>query len=1087
MTPERFRQISELYHAALDLPADARAAYLAEACADDDSLREQVETLLAANQAADGMLDAPAWEAEATKLAANTATFQPQQQFDHYQIVARLGAGGMGEVWRARDLKLRREVAIKILPAEVSHLSDRLRRFEQEARAASALNHPNILTIYEIGEVALPTGSLHYIASELVEGRTILQHLKANLPTDPPTLEARLELACQIAAALAAAHEAGIVHRDIKPDNVMVRRDGLVKVLDFGLAKLIETRSAEFGASNEDAETLMQPGAMQPQAGTPPSARRTPNSTEPGAVMGTPQYMSPEQARGQDIDARSDIFSLGLLLYEMLAGVPAFTGVNALDVISAILRTEPAPLTHRWPELPRELEHIVSKALRKDREQRYQTVRDLLIDLKDVQRDLQFQSQRDRQALAAPINVATVAATTAQQQVVTTGEMAAPTNSNAAPQRTYRAAALALLALLVLIGTGWWAVQRFRQPNAIDVTALKTVELARWRSAPSEDYVTGSFSPEGKWIAYNSTESGSSNIWFKPAALGDPKAVTNDQFTNLNPVWSPNGDEVAFYSQRGDQTGFWRVPVTGGATTLIKKLNAQEGNARLKSWPQTDVIYFDANRQLFALNLNSGATQAVTQLDAKKTIALSLSLSRDRAQAAWANTGAPAEKGVWASAASGGARRLISPANMQARNTLWHPDGKRIIFSGNVNGTFQLFAGYVDGRQATQLTFGETNLLALDVHHDEGNGTRVLYGAAKEEADVWGVNVTTRDEFPLATELGAELWPIVSPDSKTIVWQDVKNLSQGDKLINSQLWAKANNGRSLQLAAEGFAPQWSPDGKRLAFLRKQSKGHGLWIVNPNGSGARALPVAEIAFSGETIMPYNRLQTADFTWSPNGQRLAYASAKNGVNNLSLINADGINETPLTANTDASLVHYCPLWSADGQRLAFTTTSFRRTAEAKMSFSGVILEADSRATRTVIQAARFMRLIGWLAGDRELLYATMNRPGGMAAPTEVELLAVNADSGAQRTVAKLAETYLYNIQLSADRQTIAFAARRTGKDDLWLMPASGGAARKLTANQDPRLYYSGLAWSPDGQAIYFSKQLRHGWLAMLTGFE
>ncbi len=1081
MTPERFRQISELFQAALEYPSDTRAAYLAEACAADEGLREQVETLLAAHQQTDGVLDAPAWEASAPAVAVATATLEPEQQFDHYQIIGRLGAGGMGEVWRARDLKLRREVAIKILPAEVSHLSDRLRRFEQEARAASALNHPNILTIYEIGEVPLPSGRLHYIASELVEGRTILQHIKA----ETPALETRLELGCQITAALAAAHEAGIVHRDIKPDNVMVRRDGLVKVLDFGLAKLVEGRGEEFGVRSEDAETL-----MQPQAGSPHSARHTPNSTEPGTVMGTPQYMSPEQARGQNVDARTDIFSLGLLLYEMLAGTPAFTGVNALDVISAILRTEPTPLTRLWPELPRELEHVVSKALRKDRNQRYQSARDLLIDLKDIQRTLQFQSQIERQAPAAPISGATAAPITAQNAAATTGEMVTQTPEHTAvvPQRSYRAITFALIGLLALLGAGWWAAQQFRQPMAIDLTALRTVELARWRSAPSEDYLTGSFSPEGKWVAFNSTESGSSNIWFKPAsALSDTKPVTNDQFTNLNPVWSPNGDEVAFYSQRGDQTGFWRVPITGGATTLIKKLNANETNARLKSWPQPNVIYYDANRQLFALDLNSGKAQPATQLDTAKIIAGSVSLSRDATQAAWAATGDPIEKGVWVSMANGGKRRLISPANMQARNTLWHPDGRRVLFSGNVSGTFQLFVGYADGRPATQLTFGETNLLALDVNHDERNGTRLLFGAAKEEADVWGVNVLTHDEFPLANELGAELWPVVAPDSKTVVWQGIKNLSQGDKLINSQLWAKANNGRALQLAAEGFAPQWSPDGKRLAFLRKQSKGHGLWIVDANGGEARPLPTAEVAFGGETIMPYNRLQTSDFSWSPDGQRLAYAAAKNGANNLSLITADGKNETPLTANTEATLVHYCPLWSVDGKRLAFTTTAFKRTAETKMSFSGAILDTDTRAAHTIIQASNFLRLIGWLSGDRELLYATMQRPGGMAAPTEVELLAVNAVTGAQRTLATLTETYLYHIQLSSDRQTIAFAARRSGKDDLWLMPTSGGTARKLTANQDPRLYYSGLAWSPDGQTIYFSKQLRHSWLAMLTGFD
>src|SRR5262245_38957238 len=284
----------------------------------------------------------------------------------HYRILSRLGAGGMGEVYLAEDTRLGRKVALKLLPAKFTQDEDRVRRFEQEARAASALNHPNII-IYEIGEER----GTHYIAMEFIDGQTLRQRIAS----DQLKLPVALDVVIQVAAALAAAHEAGIVHRDLKPENVMLRRDGIVKVLDFGLAKLTEQQGTEV---DTDAPTI----AKLP--------------TVPGTVMGTPSYMSPEQARAQKVDARTDIFSLGAVLYEMIAGTGPFAGTTIAVVHAAILAREPAPLTHYVPEVPRELKHLVSKALRKDRDERYQTVKDFLIDLKDLKRELEFEAQLER-------------------------------------------------------------------------------------------------------------------------------------------------------------------------------------------------------------------------------------------------------------------------------------------------------------------------------------------------------------------------------------------------------------------------------------------------------------------------------------------------------------------------------------------------------------------------------------------------------------------------------------------------------------------------------------------------------------------
>jgi serine/threonine-protein kinase len=296
----------------------------------------------------------------------------PGTKFDRYEILSPLGSGGMGQVYLARDSRLERKVALKLLLDERTKDEQRVLRFEQEAKAASALNHPNIITIYEIGD----SGATHFIATEFIEGLTLRKILAEG---KMPVITA-LDIAIQVASALLAAHDAGIIHRDIKPENVMLRRDGIVKVLDFGLAKLIEMGNGSGEWGNEE-------GASLPTLDTPIPA--SPLQTDPGTVMGTATYMAPEQARGWRVDARADIFSLGVVLYEMVAGRAPFDGPTPIDVMTQVLDRDPRPLTSLSYGAPVELQRIVSKAMRKDREERYQTVKDLLIDLKSLKRELE--------------------------------------------------------------------------------------------------------------------------------------------------------------------------------------------------------------------------------------------------------------------------------------------------------------------------------------------------------------------------------------------------------------------------------------------------------------------------------------------------------------------------------------------------------------------------------------------------------------------------------------------------------------------------------------------------------------------------
>jgi eukaryotic-like serine/threonine-protein kinase len=367
MTPERWQQIDQLFHAALVYEPTQRADFLVRACDGDESLRLEVESLISSHHEAESFIEIPAGDVAAGLLGRDEPGFEPGQQINNYRIVRQLGSGGMGEVYLAQDARLGRNVALKILPAQFTIDAQRVHRFEQEARAASALNHPNIITIHEIGRI----NGTQFIVTEFVEGQTLRQRMSDEQIN---TSEA-IEIAVQIAGALEAAHAAGIVHRDIKPENIMLRADGYVKVLDFGLAKLTEQRT---GPVDQEAET------------------RANIKTDPGVVMGTVQYMSPEQARGRDIDAKTDLWSLGVVLYEMVSGRVPFAGETPSHVVVSILENEPPVLTEPPRELPAELERIVTKTLRKKREERYQTARDLALDLKSLKGELEVEARLRR-------------------------------------------------------------------------------------------------------------------------------------------------------------------------------------------------------------------------------------------------------------------------------------------------------------------------------------------------------------------------------------------------------------------------------------------------------------------------------------------------------------------------------------------------------------------------------------------------------------------------------------------------------------------------------------------------------------------
>ncbi|MGC1322414.1 MAG: protein kinase [Candidatus Udaeobacter sp.] len=363
MEPELWQRITDVFDEAMTRGPKERIAFLEEACEGDGDLRKQVERLVKSHEKSGDFLESSAFAEAPELLTDDRASASVGELIGHYRIESLIGIGGMGEVYLARDERLGRKVALKLLPERLTTDETQLNRFKNEARSASALNHPNILTVYEIGA----EGNRQFIATEFIEGIT----LRASLARGRMNLHAALEIAAQVASALAAAHEAGVVHRDIKPENIMLRPDGYAKVLDFGIAKLIEQRRPS-GRYEVGTTAVLQ--------------------TRPGLVLGTGHYMSPEQARGQKVDARSDIWSLGVVLYEMVGGIPPFRGETPSDCIASILKTEPPPLSDVLSDVPLKLESILQKALRKNSDERYQTVNEMLADLRALKGELETES-----------------------------------------------------------------------------------------------------------------------------------------------------------------------------------------------------------------------------------------------------------------------------------------------------------------------------------------------------------------------------------------------------------------------------------------------------------------------------------------------------------------------------------------------------------------------------------------------------------------------------------------------------------------------------------------------------------------------
>lgn len=969
-------------------------------------------------------------------------------EIGNYRIVSKIGSGGMGEVFLAEDLRLDRKVAIKFLNEELGKDPDKLGRFIQEAKAASALNHPNIITVFEIGS----SDDHQYIATEFIDGITLRQMLDMK----PVTLVRALDITLEIADALSSAHDVGIIHRDIKPENVMVRRDGRVKVLDFGLAKL----SPDSAQSTE----ITMPHLV----------------TRSGVIVGTIAYMSPEQAKGRKIDARSDIFSLGILMFELFTGTRPFSGETHLELVSSILKDEPPLLRAVEPGMPEQLERIVSKALRKDREHRYQDIRDLQIDIGDLRDEIKF----DERSTNSHRTVVTSPHETHPSNVRSYLRSAFNTNITETRRFTLLHAMIFIAIAGAIMGSVWYL-----SPKTVtsDPGQFKISEVASWLSVPGELSVTANFSPDGKLIAFASTRSGTKDIWVTQVTSTEPIQITRDGFLNTEPIWSPAGDEIAYMSLRpspagGNSTGLWRVSALGGVPKSVA--NLPNAGVELKLWGRSGRIYYELNNEVFAIEMSTGNIAKILTIQNPQSKLIDISPDEKtiafitKADGRWSVSTADLD--------GGNQREIGSGVGDFYRGGAWVPQSKRLFFSVINDGASQIMMTDVATGKSRMLASPET---ASAVAAASPDGKTILLSSAREEANLWRVDIATANKTNIARDLNVKMWPSVSPDNTKVVYQSIKNLNSGDKLFKGIIALRTlgggENERPIVLAEQGFLPKWSPDGSTVAFLREVGRDISLLSVNSNGGGEKQLTAGGVEYAGYSPLPYNLAQSNAYSWSPDSTRISYIANRNGQFGVWVVNVADGKETLLTAATDGS-IFYCPIFSPDGRHLAYSYRKKDRDENGKSVRGLMSIDLASSEPQPILETAKIIRLIDWTTDSSSLIVAEASQDN-VGLPAETNLIRVSVANGGETRITNLKNAYFYNIFLSEDKKQLAFAARDQNMDNIWVVPSAGGSSRRVTNNTDSGQYYSRLAWLRDGNSIVFGEQTRYSLLAKMTDIE
>ena len=959
MTPERWQQIDRLFHSALERDAAQRDAFLIEACQGDESLRREVVSLLGSHAEANSFIRTAAEDIAAELMAGRETQLKRGQYVGHYQVVSLLGEGGMGEVYLAHDVRLGRHVALKRLPAKFTLDADRVHRFKQEARAVSALNHPNIVTIHEIGRA----NSSHFITTEFIEGETLRQRIASG----PMTLDEALDVAIQIASALTAAHAAGIVHRDIKPENIMIRPDGYVKVLDFGLAKLADPK-------HDCVLDLKESAGGQNQTGR-------------GLILGTVNYMSPEQAKGEMVDERTDIFSFGAVIYEIISGRTPFASDSTLETLANLINAEPRPLSTVAPNIPNELQRIVSQTLRKNKDDRYQTMKALWADLKDLRQNPKLAKDWEKSPSRNDESAAVV------QPTVPAKKQTAETQYSFSQQlnRHRLSAALVLAALLIgSIGAGYYFLKRNKLPLDFQAGQVKRLtSTGRVRASV--------VSQDGKFVVYAQEENaGQQSLWVRDIGSESnvqivPSSAIEYQVLNI----TPDGNSIYFLD---GSRSVYQFPIKGGKPKKIAEDLLRD--SRISFSP-------DGRQFTFVRRLETNAS-ALFIVDADGTNERKLTSfeqpTRLEDDPAWSPDGKIIAcpilidgffKILAVRLSDEKATLILSQGLSVIRRLAWLPDSNSLVFIGTVKGNLHQLCriSYPDGdvREITSdlynyddlsVTSDGRSLAAVKVEQTAHLWTmpgsvvtearqittgfekfdglyslewmspgKILYTSSPSgDVSTWTIEADGSNPNQLIKE---GHYPTVSPDRRFIAYRERSGNEQA--LLRMDL-----NDGSKNLVTKGIIhyPTFSPDGKWLVFTNNQG-GTALWkvpveggeptrlfvgnalcsAVSPDGKtiafvlrrGGNSNRIALVSFDGGEIIktfaavletnPLSNNQNLE--WTPDGSAIYYIALNNGVSNIWRQPIDGSPPAQVTQFATGRIFNFA--YSADGQQLALSRGS------------------------------------------------------------------------------------------------------------------------------------------------------------------
>ncbi len=836
MHTERWQQIEALFQSALECEPEERSVFLAEGCDGDESLCREVASLITSYEQAEDFIETPACEFAIPLFADPPSEVPAGQAIGHYTVLAALGVGGMGEVYLAEDMRLERKVALKLLPALLTHHRDRLRRFEQEASAASALNHPHILTIYEIGQ----GDGRHFIAMEFIDGETLRQWMAGRMVQIGDVLT----VAEQVASALAAAHAVGIVHRDLKPENIMVRRDGDVKVVDFGLAK--------WTAPHADSTQAPAPGLDKP-------------GTTPGVVLGTARYMSPEQARGLQIDARADLWSLGVVLYEMLTRRVPFEGPTPSDVLAAILEREPLPMSRFASEVPEALEWIVTKALTKKQEERYQTAREMLADVRRLRQRIEVAAALERSVPPPSDRDTTVAASRPALSLANVAPTPPPTSAAYLVREVKRHKRRAILALAVLgIAVAGIAFERytsvgwsFRRTSAVSTSTRFTIAL------PENVRLTGSdapvMSPDGRHLVFSAlpSEGGSVLLWLRSLDSLEAQPLRGTERAS-SPFWSPDSRFIGFFDNGKLKT----VAISGGPVQTLASVAASHGGG---TWNRDGVILFAPSHAegLLRVPASGGAVTPVTTLDASRQ-------------------------------------------EIRHMYPFFFPNGRHFIYlveSAQREHT-GIYVSSLDSKETKQvlgireravyaplgyLLFAFQRMLMAQPF--DVNRLRVT-GEPSPVAERVGHAISLLGSLFSVSETGALAYQDIASERRQPVWFD-------------------REGKQLGPVGEAglqSAVTLSPDEKRVALVRDdpQTSNRDIWVV-------------ELVRGTSLRLTSDEVWDWFPAWSPDGSQIVFASSREGVDNLYHKPASGTGSEGVLFQ---SMYGKYPVhWSADGRFIVY----------------------------------------------------------------------------------------------------------------------------------------------------------------------